>query len=446
MSNIGIYTALSGLQAQTIGLQTVAQNIANATTPGYTTEQANISTLPTIGPNGAGGGAYVTGINRMSDPMGQNSYLATQSSAQQANTTQATLASIENIFPEPSSTGIQSQLSSFWSSWDNVANNPSMTAPRIQVISNAQNLATSLNQSSAALTNLQNSLSSQVQTSVPQINGYLSQVASLNQSIVSQLTQGSTPNSLMDQRNVILDKLSQQLGTTITHSKSGAINIYVGGITLVQGNIADSLSLQGSAGSMSLASAHTSTAIPITLGSIAAMLTGINTTIPSFQSQLNQVASSLITTVNNQQAAGINASGTAGPAIFTGNNASNIEVNQSVVANPSLLDAAAPGTGPNNGANAQAMAELSNSTSANSPDKLYQSFIASLGTQAQTANNNATDQSALVSSVTASYKASTGVDSNTQMMQMVAYQRAYQSAAKLLANLSSNFQALLQAV
>jgi flagellar hook-associated protein 1 FlgK len=237
----------------------------------------------------------------------------------------------------------------------------------------------------------------------------------------------------------------------------------VGGAQLVQGSTADSLTMQttGSPPSVSIVSNNTGAAVPVSNGTMAGLLTAVNVNIPSYQSQLNTVATNLANTVNGALGQGYDASGNTDVAAGSGvgpNNsaplfvignasgaAATISVNQAVVTNPALLAAATASTnGANDGSNASAMAELG--TLSTGPDQSYQTFITNLGSQVQTVTNQANAQSSLSQSLSASLQSVTGVNTDQQTVEMLGYQQAYQASAKVISTIDSMVQSLLQAV
>ena len=218
---------------------------------------------------------------------------------------------MQTTFPEPGTSGLQAQLSTFWSSWDAIATNPSETAPRTEVINQAQNLVSTLNQDTASLTQTSQQTATQISTDVGQVNGLLSQVAALNQQIVSTQAAGSEPNSLIDQRNGLVSELGNDIGITTTPQSDGSIDVFVGGVQLVQGSSADSLTTTstGSPPTIGIVSNNTGITLPVSSGTLAGLLTAVNVSIPGFQSQLNTVATNLATTVNDALGQGYDASG-----------------------------------------------------------------------------------------------------------------------------------------
>jgi flagellar hook-associated protein 1 FlgK len=459
----GFAIAASGLEADRAAMDTIANNLSNVNTPGYASESPVLTTTPAGDQLGIGAGVTVLNVSQASDAVLAADNLAASAAAAGSSALQQTLSSIQSIFPEPGSNGLQAQLSTFWSSWDAIATNPSETAPRTEVINQAENIATTLNQATAQLTQTANDTSTEIGSNVGQVNTLLGQVAALNQSIVATVASGGQPNSLIDQRNNLVGQLGQDIGITTIGQSDGSLNVYVGGVQLVQGSTSDSLTMKsaGSPPTVSIVSNNTGVAVPVSSGTLAGLLTALNVSIPGYQSQLNTVANNLATTVNNALGQGYDASGNSDVAAGTGvgpNNsaplfvignaagaAATIGVNTAVIGNPALLAAATASTnGANDGSNAQVLAELG--SSATGPDKAYQTFVTGLGSQVQTVTNQAQAQQSLSQSLSASLASVTGVNTDQQTVAMLGYQQAYQASAKVISTIDQMVQSLLAAV
>src|SRR5260370_28037859 len=151
-------TALSALTAQKLALDIVGQNVANANTDGYARQQVNLQSAGSVSRSvfavsdaTAGGGVSVAGVSRVRDTFleaqdrlahGQNAFLAEA---------QRTYANLEQLTGAPGTTGLQSQLSSMWSAWQDVANNPGEPAARSALLGAATTVADTLNASSAGI-------------------------------------------------------------------------------------------------------------------------------------------------------------------------------------------------------------------------------------------------------------------------------------------------------
>lgn len=465
MGNLALDIASSGLASQQVALQTVAENLANANTPGYVVETANIVTNPATDALGVGDGARVTGVTQANDELLVANSRQAQGALAQSTALQQSLTAAQSVFPEPSANGISATLANFWQSWDSIVQNPSAPAARTQVVDLAQNLATQFQQASIQLTNLSSNAQSQLSSIVGQATTQLADVAQLNGQIVATEGTGAPANSLIDQRNQLLDNLAGSIGAHATPQTDGTVSLSVGGVTLVQGTWADKLALTGTAGSVAIESQTAKLALPTSSGTAAGLLGAVNQYLPQYQSQLDSVANALASTVNQQLATGyaVVPAGTTLPngttttatttvpgsdyPLFTGSGAAGISVAANVAANPQLLAASATPTLPdatNDGGNAQAMANLG--TLAGGPDETYRSLIQNLGAQVSAVNGQVQAQTSVANTAQANLQSVTGVSTDSQMVQMLTYQQAYQASAKVISTVDTAIQSLLNAV
>ncbi len=479
MGDLALNIAVSGVDAQQTAMDTVAQNLANANTPGYLSETADIVSTTSGDALGVGAGAHIATVSQTSDGLLMANAQQTQGALAYSTALQQVLSGAQAVFPEPSNNGIASQLANFWQSWDAIAQNPSGTAARTQVIDQAQNLATQFNLASSQLTNLSNDAYGQLKTLTTETNTELAQVASLNEQIVATKQSGTPPNSLVDQRNQVLDQLASNIGAVASPQADGSVNVVVGGITLVQGTWADTLQTQYAAAtsttpaSYSLQAVASGASLPASSGTAAGLLAAMNSYIPTYQNQLDTTAYRLGTDVNTYLAAGYTATGSPGAPLFTGVGSStaaavNIGVNPAIVADPQLIAASAvagsstsPNPAANDGANAQAIAAIADWTGGQPPPEpagsllaqlvsapynSYSTLIEDLGNNVQAINTQVQAQTSVANAAKQNLQAATGVDPNAQMVALLTYQQAYQASAKVIATAASAMQALLQAV
>ena len=121
----GLQTALRGLTAHQRALDTTAHNIGNASTEGYSRQQAVLTAahtldLPGITSNGGlamlGSGVDVESFNRVRDAFADLQFRAQNMALGQYSTQASTLGQAEMSLSEPSDNGIGQVLSKFWSS------------------------------------------------------------------------------------------------------------------------------------------------------------------------------------------------------------------------------------------------------------------------------------------------------------------------------------------
>ena len=452
-----ITAALTGLQADRKALQVTGQNIANASTDGYTRQRAVFqavggSVIPAMyaRSDGIGSGVDVSAVQRLQDAFLEqraNSENATLANLQGA---QETFADIENAFGEPGSTGLQALLSSYWNGWDDVANNPSDSAARTSLIGAGQSVATALNTASGSLAAQWTSSRESLQTIVGHVNLTAASIASLNKAIVAATAAGNSPNDLMDQRDLLIRDLATSLGATTRANANGSTDVVLGGSSLVSGSDARQLTMSGAtaldqAGAMpvSLSWADTGQLAYGLSGQAGALLTTLNNTLPSYSSQLDDVAQQLVSSVNAGQAAGYDLNGNPGTPFFdpAKTTAASITV---VLTDPALIAASAqPPSSPTqpsyDGGNAQAMANMSGSGA----DAAYRTMVVNLGSASRGAGQRVTTQTSVVQQVQQARDSAAGVDLDEEQTNLVTYQHAYEATARYLSVIDSVLDTLI---
>lgn len=482
---MGLSAAASGLAADLAQIDTASNNLTNIATPGYAAEVVNLSPETGVGPLGVGQGVVVSSVGQLTDAVFAAANVAALGVQAGATQTNQVMSSLESVFPEPSTTGIASQLSTLWSALSTLASSVNQPGSQQAAVGAAQSVAASLNASSAQLSQLSSSLQGQIGTgasdggTLAQANSLLAQVAQLNVGVAAGTASGQDVNALIDQRNAAVNQLASLLGVSTSAGAHGTLAVYADGVQLVSGNVAQVLSTTGSAATASL-NVVTGNGVSVQArGQIGATLAAVNVTLPQYQSQLNAVADSLASSLNTLQANGLNADGYPGSAIagtwsgpvlppifvdagssttFTpstagAGSAATITVSPALLASPSLIaTAAAPsatntnviGTPTLDGTNAQAMAALA--TASGGPDALYRTLIGGLGTEAANASTNEASASALATTAANNLSSISGVNQNNQEVAILAAQNAFQASSKVISAITTVFQSLLAAV
>lgn len=467
----------SSVNADMTAIDALAQNIANAQTPGYVAETANLSSVPGGAGNGVGSGVQVLSVTQATNALLSANNWQAQGALSNLSALQESLSAIENVFPlstqstgstsATSGSGISGLLSSFWSAWDAIAQNPSSNAPRAEVVDGAQGVVTALHQAAAQLSQITQHAVVQLTDQVTQVSSLLQQVAGLNRSIVA-VGSGAAASSLSDQLQAAIDTLSELAGVDVQMQSDGTATISVGGMAVVQGATAGALGLvstssgpSGSTGyAVELQGASAGVAVPVSGGSMAGLLSVVNTYLPQVQHHLNTVAQALAAKVNTTLEAAYRATGAAASstpkywrmftngagATTTSVTAANITVNATMLANPSLV--AVSGTSgaaaANNGAVAQQIAELG--VTRTGPDAKYQTLVESIGASTQSVNEQLQAQTAVAMQATQALAAVSGVNVTQELTSLLSFQQNYQASAKVLATVDATVQSLLQAV
>jgi len=251
----GLNTMLSGLNAQQIALNTIGQNVSNSSTDGYSRQITSITaTTPETmqGTNGTiqvGTGAGVTSITRARDALVDKQFWQQTSALNYNQTTQSNLTKVESAFGEPSDTGIQSVLNTFWSSLQTLSTNASDVGDRTTVREQGVALVNSIQNSAKQLKSMVTDINSTIDMNVASVNTDTAEIATLNTQIKT-IEAGGTDhaNDLRDQRDAVVDKLSALIDVRVTEQTDGTYSIQSGNVSLVSGAISQKLTTSTSTG------------------------------------------------------------------------------------------------------------------------------------------------------------------------------------------------------
>ena len=322
--------ATGALAADQSAISVVAGNIANANTPGYTTESVQWGSADTVTVNGhsVGTGVALEGTVSQRDRL-LNQRINQQTQDQSAAAERlAALNDLQSLFSGAiSATGgtsssgaadIGQQMTAFFQSFSSLAADPSNATLRAGVLSAAQSLAATFNQVSGALEQQQSGLDATIASAAGQVNSLTSDIASLNAKISASSPNGDA-GTLEDQRQYDLQQLSQLVGIhQITNENNGLTITTSSGAVLVAGGQSVDLTTQSSGGMthLLLGGADQTSALTNAGGQIGGALEARDSDIPSAISSIDQLAWNVGTAVNTQQASGIDANGASGAPIF----------------------------------------------------------------------------------------------------------------------------------
>ncbi|MBS0580759.1 MAG: flagellar hook-associated protein FlgK [Proteobacteria bacterium] len=319
-------TSVSGLLAFQQSLDVTSNNIANSSTPGYSVERANLTPQP--GQASAGGyigsGVRLASITRSYDELLAQQVRGSQASYSSLNTLATQAAQIDNLL-SASGSGLTDGLQSFLNAVQSLSTSPTSTASRQALLSQAQGLAQQLNGYDAEIAQYSSNLAQHIQGDVTQINSLASGLASLNNQIARDLAgNGQAPNQLMDQRDQMLDTLSQYVSVSTAAEPNGMLDVYIGsGQALVTGGTAQQLSTlpntyDASVLQVGLASPGGTSDITseISGGELGGLLSARTQVLAPAQNALGLISVGLATLVNQAQQAGMDATGAQGQPMF----------------------------------------------------------------------------------------------------------------------------------
>ncbi len=457
--------ASRSMQAQMTAVTVAGQNLANVNTTGYTRQTVDIQTSPdlttTIGTEGTGAAAVAIqqAVNQLLNGQIQNQqtssgyWTAQQSALQSAETSLNEFlngtgaASSSTTGNTTTDTGLSGQLSSLFNAFQAVATSPTSIPARQALVSAAQTLATSFNQANSQLNATSSALNTSLTQNVSDANTLLTGIATLNKQISTAQFSGGTANDLLDEREQDLEKLSNLTNIQTSAGTNGAVDVSIGGQMLVSDNqVMDTLQTYAASGSGQLLVQTATGGVPLTLtgGAMQGTIDARDGELATLQSNLNTLASTLITQVNGVNSSGYNLNGTNGTSFFNGTGAADIAVNSALASNPSLVQASGSATASGDNSIALQLAKLATTTQTGLNNLTfgdsYASTVAALGTALQTANTQTVNQTAVGNMLATQRSSTSGVNIDEEMTNLMSFQRAYEASAQFVSTINQMMQ------
>jgi flagellar hook-associated protein 1 len=449
----GLEIGRRALSADQLALTVVGQNTANVGTPGYSRQVANLEDTDPYGapadtgkPGQLGTGVTVASITRVRDDFLDTRLNTANADQGSLNDLRDVLAKVENAYGEPSTTGIGANLNALFSSFSDLASTPESGAVRATVLSQAQSLVAAFHAVSGSLSRIPTDINSQITSKVGQANDLAVQIAALNKQIGLSVQSGEQPNDLLDKRTALIGQLSGLVDVQVINSRNpdtnqptGEVQIDVGGFALVQDDSSAKLPTTTSTanGQVGLVTAN-GVPIPLRGGEIAGLIKA-TTLVGGYQSDLDKLASNLISSVNALHSAGAGLDGGTGRDFFSGTGAGDISVAAAVANNPSAIAAAAPPVppatvAPGNGDIARSLSQLSSQPVIGSAslDQFFNTAVAGIGADSQNFQTQADNQAKIVRQIQTQQSSVSGVNLDEELTKLLQYQRSYQAAARIV--------------
>ncbi len=240
-------TGLSGLRALQRALDTTSHNIANVSTEGYTRQRVEFQTRrpESYGAGWIGTGVQVSTVRRVYDQ-----FLAQQTRSSGTNLARldafaSQAARIDNLLGD-SANGLSSSLQSFTDAINEVSTTPASIPARQVLIAEGRALSERLRSYDARLRDMSTELNGRLGVEAQEITTLAQGVARLNGDISRTFQQtGQPPNDLLDQRDALIDELSQKIGVSVVAEGDATLNVFIGnGQPLVLGANASQVTTQ----------------------------------------------------------------------------------------------------------------------------------------------------------------------------------------------------------
>ncbi|MCW5636885.1 MAG: flagellar hook-associated protein FlgK [Rubrivivax sp.] len=321
---------MRALTASYAALQATGHNIANANVAGYSRQQV---TLETAQGQFTGAGFFGKGVDVTSVMRAHDAFLTREAaqarSLAAADTARLTqLERLENVFATGEA-GLGYAASSFLNSMLDLSNRPYDASTRQVVLARAGDLATRFAAAGAALDDRQQGVSAELRATVGEVNSLARAIAEANTRIAAMKGLGQPANDLLDERDRLIQKLSEKVSVTRIEAEDGTTAVFIGGgqRLVLGGDVAELALTQDPSDPMRMAVGlrENGQVRPLSAqllggGTIAGLLRFQNEDLVDARNLIGQMAAGIGHAVNAQQALGLTLQpplgSTAGPAMF----------------------------------------------------------------------------------------------------------------------------------
>lgn len=324
-----MFLARSGLSSAQAGLSIVGNNLNNALTPGYSRQTLLLGEAGGKATSYGffGYGVQIDGVQRAYDGFINNQVRNSNSEFSALGSRYQNVSQIDDMFGDTSN-NISKAFGGIFEAMQKMSSNPSGIAERQETYAQFNSISYKFRNDSKTLDGLEKSTNTQISQSVDDINSCAQQLANINSEIDKIYAQtGTLPADLLDQRDLLLDKLSGQVDIRVNENReTGRVDVTLAnGLTLVNGDKAYALEARPSPSNPSITEVAYIDASgnallldeqKFTGGKLGGLFEFRNNDLVTARNELNQLALQMANEFNTVNALGYDADGNPGGDIF----------------------------------------------------------------------------------------------------------------------------------
>lgn len=457
----GLETARRGMMVNQQALNIIGHNLANASTEGYSRQEAVINpTIPfsepaldssvTVGQLGTG--VEVSSIRRVKDEYLDNNVRRSTTDSSYWESQLSVLQLAEASIAEPASDGIGDRITDFFRSWMYLNNSPQDSSVKSAVVESGDSLASLLSYTYNQLSDVKNSIAvidatpavtgGRISDQVGDINDLIVQIQDLTESIVKVYQVGQQPNDLLDKRDMLLEELSQYGPVSVnfetvngmpTGELSGftflGLDVSEAGTSFALATDGSDISLAITGGANDGATINlTDNAFNASLGGTLLGLERARQNVMDYMTKLDDLAANMESMIAG-----------AGVDFFSGSLANgDFAVNSTLLQNPSLIDGTLAGD----------VADLRD-VQINPPgqpytfEQYYSILVTEVGDDVKVAGDMSDNQTAIKEQITSLRDSVSGVSTDEELTRMVQFQYGFQACARVVTVLDDMLDLLI---
>ncbi|WP_420549525.1 flagellar hook-associated protein FlgK [Curvivirga sp.] len=301
-TSISINASLTAMQTASYNISVSSANVANADTEGYTAKSTSNTTQM------AGSTAVGVQSQALTNMVDQNLLDDLNEAANEAKYTETLQAGMENISNSLGSVSGDNSLSEAITDIEtallSLELDPTSNSDQIVLVDSLNDLTTQLNNTSNDIQDQRADIDEDIETAISSVNSLLNEIDNLNEQIAIAQANGNSTLDLEDSRNTALQELSGYMNVNSFTDSNNQLQIYTEGGTALLLSEPQELSYEATSPVTSTTSFNSITVAgkditsEITGGEIGASLELRDEILPDLQAELDELASTLIDSVN----------------------------------------------------------------------------------------------------------------------------------------------------
>lgn len=298
----------SGLNASQAGVQVAANNIANASTPGYSRQLLSLEPVrgQSLGALGTiGRGVSIADIRRQVSEALQGRLWSSQADQAAAAAQLDSMSSLEASLQELTGNDFSSELAGFFGAWSQAAN---LEQSNTVVVQQGQRLADFMHRIRRDVLTTRDQIQDQIGGLVSRANELLSRIADLNKTIARTERGRPNANELRDQRDMLVTSLSELVDASVVEQADGQYDVIVAGTPIVLGGRSLGMEVRQDSDGARLTSvvtlASSGQPLGISGGAVGGLLASRDIGIEETLGTLDDIAAQLIYEVNRLHSTG----------------------------------------------------------------------------------------------------------------------------------------------
>jgi len=454
----GLYTSISGLLASRQSLDTVSHNISNSNNKNYVRQSAihanNPYTKSFDGKLEIGTGVSVIQVRQIRDEFLDLKLRREMASYGYHYAKSGILEDVEGVFNEITNSGLQNVMDGFWNNWNELYKEPESLTIRGLVHESSVAFTDTVNHISRQLNDIKQNLNKEILNKVEETNYTLKRIGILNESIKLVENQHSKmkANDFRDERNALLDRLSELLPITSYENSFGETVVHLYGRDLINSNNVSTLDIKnGPTGLADVYFKNTKDKMELNgLGELGGYIDARDKSMVQYMNRLDILVSDMANRINELHRTGKDLLGNDGDDFFVGVGgvitAANIKVNPEL-ANFNKIAVSKSGE-IGDGDIAKKIYEIRKEAlygefNSDNPfavpskkdmniDDYYRDIVLSLGLEREASRTILNNQDFLIKSIDDKRKSISQVSLDEEMVDMIKFQHSYTANSRVI--------------